>query len=298
MQISPKITNSVYILLKTVENASSRDSVITLQLALFYTTIGVITTRFLSIIFPVTLGDFEIHISFFAMIVLCWSTITLIFPMQTTPHIRTIATTFISIGSILDETFWMIVRNPPLVPGSPDQVGYWSLESMIFTIFSFTILILLIWLATSKWREYKPIPQLTWWEILIFILILYAGLIAFQMSQASIRFEVPNAERSLMILGYEIHHIVQGQFILMIAIILMLTASGRPLPRRISFILATLGCLFVADQILYYQFDSVTDERYFGTVTRISGAFACSIMACRLIYLKLKNSEDPGGEEE
>ena len=271
---------------------------ITLQLALFYTTIGVIVTRILSIIFPLSIGVFEIHISFIAMIVLCWSTITLLSPVQDRPSARTIAATFTSIGSILDETFWMVVRNPPLIPDSPAQVGYWSAESMIFTIFSFALLMLLTWLAISKWHNYKPIPRLTWWEILFFILVMYAGLVAFQMSQASIRFEIPNAERSLMIFGYEIHHIVQGQFILMIATIIMLTASGRPLPRRISFILATLGCLFVADQILYYQFDLVTDERYFGAVTRISGAIACSIMAGRLIYLKLKNSENLGVEEE
>lgn len=281
-----------------MENDTDNEERTTLQLALIYTTIGIIITRILSVIFPLSIGVFEIHVSFFAMIVLCWSSITLLSPTQREPSMRTIVAIFISIGSILDETLWMIVRNPPLIPDSPDQVGYWSVESMIFTIFSFALLMLLTWLATSKWPNYKPFPRLTWWEILFFILVMYAGLVAFQMSQASIRFEIPNSERSLMILGYEIHHIVQGQFILMIATILMLTASGRPLPRRISFILATLGCLFVADQILYYQFDFVTDERYFGAVTRISGAIACSIMAGRLIYIKLKNSENLGDEQE
>lgn len=281
-----------------MENDTDIEERTTLQLALIYTTIGIIITRILSVIFPLSIGVFEIHVSFFAMIVLCWSSITLLSPTQGEPSMRTIVAIFISIGSILDETLWMIVRNPPLIPDSPDQVGYWSVESMIFTIFSFALLMLLTWLATLKWPNYKPFPRLTWWEILFFILVMYAGLVAFQMSQASIRFEIPNSERSLMILGYEIHHIVQGQFILMIATILMLTASGRPLPRRISFILATLGCLFVADQILYYQFDFVTDERYFGAVTRISGAIACSIMAGRLIYIKLKNSENLGDEQE
>lgn len=281
-----------------MEDANYTSQKNTLQLVFIYTAIGIIITRFLSVIFPISIGVFEIHVSFFAMIVLCWSSIGLISPLQERPSARTIVVIFISIGSIIDETLWMIVRNPPLLPNSPNQVGYWSLESMLFTIFSFVVLMLITWLATSKWKVYRPISRLTGVEMVVFILVMYVGLIAFQMSQASIRFEVPNAERSLMIMGYEIHHIVQGQFLLMIAIIMMLTAGGRPLQRRISFILTMFGCLFVADQILYYQFDLVTDERYFGVVTRISGAIACSIMAGRLIYTKIKYRKNLGVEEE
>jgi len=260
----------------------------TVRLFLFGSLSGVVLTRILSVILPLSINDFEIHLSFFAMIILCLSSVTLLSKNEMAKNSRFILTTSASIGVILDETFILIVRSPPLIPDSPSQVGYWSLESILFSLLCLTIFLGIVLICNRQWDSRIDMPRLTHFQISLFAVILYGGIATFQISQSSIRYEVPNAERSLLILGYEIHHIVQGQFMLIISFILMVFAGGRRWPRRLTLILVMMGELLVSDQILYYQFDLVTDARYFGNETILSGIIMSSLILYILIGTRSK----------
>jgi len=267
----------------------------TFRLVLFGSLLGAVLTRTLSVILPLSISDFQIHLSFIAMIVLCLSSVTLLSKNEMVQNSRFIFTTSASIGVILDETFILIVRNPPLIPGSPSQVGYWGLESILFSCLCLTVFSGIVLICNRQWDSRVDMPRLTLFQISLFAVILYGGLATFQISQSLIRYEVPNAERSLVILGYEIHHIVQGQFMLIISFILMIFAGGRRGPRILTLGLVMIGELLVADQILYYQFDLVTDARYFDNVTILSGIFMSSLILYLLIGMRPKESVSEEG---
>ena len=214
--------------------------------------IGVLIVRLGSLFFPIEIGVFLIHLSLFGMLILCAFSIELLSGLERLLHNNWLMVFGIASGAIIDETLWLIVRNPPLVSDAPAQVAYWSSSSIVASLLGVIIILSTTYFFSRKGGERAPMLNMNYKHNLGAGLILVGGLIFFHVSQEMIRYDIPNAERSLVILGYEIHHLVEGQFMLMLSILMMVFVGGKKWTWRISYILTLVGVLFVADEILYY----------------------------------------------
>jgi hypothetical protein len=243
---------------------------------------GIVFTRILSIIFPLNFSGLSLHLSLPAMIILSVQVNELIGGRVAALGQKILLISGMAVGVILDETLWLIVRNPPLTADAPAQLAYWSIGSVLSSVGGLFIFTIGVFFARHKWSEREKMPPLTRIHLGLAGVILIGGLILFHLSQAAIRYDVANEDRSLLILGYEIHHIVEGQYLLMISLILTVFAGGRIWPFRISFLAGMVGILFVADEILYYQFAEVSDAGYFGWMTILSGGLMSVLMLVQL----------------
>ena len=244
--------------------------------------LGALCTRIASILLPIEMYGFMLHLSLPAMVVLCVFMIGLLTGQQRTSDTSILMWMGGAIGVILDETLWLIVRNPPLVSGGIEQVGYWSTASLLFSIGGLLLFSIgvVVGSRSSEWQQILPRIETPHLEIASVVLI--GGLIFFHVSQAMIRHDIANVDRSLVILGYEIHHIVEGQILLMIALVLLVFAGGQEWPWRLAFLFTMVGVLFVADEILYYQLIDVSDDAYFGAMTIISGGMTSTMLLVQM----------------
>jgi hypothetical protein len=245
---------------------------------------GAILTRILSIILPLQIGGIMFHLSLPAMVLLCVLVNEMLCGRSEVKSTKALISLGGAVGVIIDETLWLIVRNPPLLADAPVQVGYWSLQSLISSLLGILLFSVGVITARYYWSEPQDMPKLKRKHWIIAASVLIGGLIFFHVSQAMIRYDVANQDRSLLIMGYEIHHIVEGQILLFISIILILFAGGRLWPSRIAFGLSMVGMLFVADEILYYQFVDVSDAAYFGATTIVSGGLMSLFLLVQLLY--------------
>jgi hypothetical protein len=255
--------------------------------------IGVLIVRIGSLFFPIEIGGFLIHISLLGMVVLCVFSIELLSGMERLLENNLLVIFGVASGAIIDETLWLIVRNPPLVSDAPAQVAYWSTPSIVASLLGTGMLLTTTYFFSRN--EMKRVSMLelnnkhNFWAGLILI----GGLIFFHVSQEMIRYDIPNVERSLVILGYEIHHLVEGQFMLMLSILMMVFVGGKKWVWRSSYILTLVGVLFVADEILYYQLIEVSDDAYFELITIISGGVFVLLFLLQLIFqTKIRNKVD------
>ncbi len=257
---------------------------------------GVLLTRLLSLVFPLNFAGLSLHLSFPAMIIISVQVNELLAGRVAALGSKILLITGMAVGVILDETLWLIVRNPPLTADAPAQLAYWSTGSVLSSIGGLLLFTIGVLSARHRWSEREMMPSLNRTHLGIAGAILIGGLILFHVSQAAIRYDVSNEDRSLLILGYEIHHIVEGQYLLMVSLILNIFAGGRIWPFRISFYTGMIGILFVADEILYYQFAEVSDAGYFGWVTILSGGLMSILMLVQLsvrsgVLTKVENGD-------
>ena len=244
--------------------------------------LGALCTRLASILLPIEMYGFMLHLSLPAMVILCVFMIDLLTGQHRTSDTSILMWMGTAIGVILDETLWLIVRNPPLVPSGVEQVGYWSTASLLFSIGGLLLFSIGVAIGSRTSKGEQILPRIETPHLAIASVVLIGGLIFFHVSQAMIRHDVPNEDRSLVILGYEIHHIVEGQILLMIALVLLVFAGEQEWPWRFAFLFTTIGALFVADEILYYQLIDVSDDAYFGAMTITSGAMMCTMLLVQM----------------
>ena len=245
-------------------------------------TLGALCTRIASILLPIEMYGFMLHLSLPAMVILCVFMIDLLTGQHRTSDTSILMWMGGAIGVILDETLWLIVRNPPLVPTDVEQVGYWSVASLLFSVGGVLLFCIGVAIGSRLNRGEQKLPRIEAPHLGIASVVLIGGLVFFHVSQAIIRHDVANEDRSLVILGYEIHHIVEGQILLMIALLLLVFAGEQEWPWRLAFLFTMVGALFVADEILYYQLVDVSDDAYFGAMTIISGGMMCTMLLVQM----------------
>jgi hypothetical protein len=105
-----------------------------------------------------------------------------------------------------------------------------------------------------------------WWSVAAVLLIL-----AFRVLNIITRHSIPNEERSLMIAGTEVHHLITGFFFasLILAVLSSPHISERIRPLFGGFLVLCLA--MIADQITYVMIYPLTDEAFFG-ITSTAGA--------------------------
>ena len=244
---------------------------------------GAAVTRVVSIVLPIHLGGLLLHLSLPALIMLCVQVNELLTGREESLSPKVLAWVGGAVGVILDETLWLVVRNPPLAADAPAQVAYWSVPSLSVAVLGLLLFAGGVLAAARAWPDREEMPALQHRHLGIAAGVLIGGLVFFHVSQALIRYDVANEDRSLLILGYEIHHLVEGQILLFAALVMMVFAGGRVWPWRLSFGFVLVGVLFVSDEILYYQFADVSDAAYFGAATIVSGGLMSLLMLAQLL---------------
>jgi hypothetical protein len=107
------------------------------------------------------------------------------------------------------------------------------------------------------------------------ILILIIGIL--RLAQAiALHTGIPNEDRSLIFLGYEIHHINTGLVLIYFAACCLYCGIGNRRTRSVFFGLLAAGIALVSDQVVYYALENVSDEAYNG-MESFAGAVAVSL---------------------
>lgn len=174
------------------------------------------------------------------------------------------------------------IRHFPLMTGlSAGIVGGYFFNHGLFSGYPSTILVsslagliaaLLIALLRSDphGRHSSPaglvLSKPGLWSVAAVLLIL-----AFRLLNIITRHSIPNEERSLMIAGTEVHHLITGFFFA--AMILAVLCSPH-ISKRIRSLLGGFLVLYlamIADQLTYVTIYPLTDQAFFG-ITSTAGA--------------------------
>jgi len=97
---------------------------------------------------------------------------------------------------------------------------------------------------------------------------------------------IPNEERSIIILGVEIHHLVIGMLLLTLTLPFIIITRQFTWLSLILVLLALIGIGFITDQYTYCLLKEISDSTYFGSFSFWGGlivSIACSIW---IIYNK------------
>ena len=138
-----------------------------------------------------------------------------------------------------------------------------------------------MWLP-SRERVPRPIARS---ELRTMLLLATGVVVASQAGNRILRAAgVPNADRSLMLGGYEIHHINYGLLLLPLAHLAFTRTGDRTgtRPFSVAFIGVALG--LIADQCVYYMLRAVTDDAYFSVpvvLGAVGGLVLIAATACR-----------------
>ncbi len=174
------------------------------------------------------------------------------------------ATFWLSLGWTADVLVWLCVR-----PGTGwKEFGFWDAPVLIGSGIGLAAVLVATGLAALVGRrEHRtpallplslPLVSLTAVVVTVFTRIPYYTMA-----------DVPNEERSLMILGVEIHHINPGG-LLLIVVALWATTRLRPLGlRTLMAVVFGVGMSFVLDESVYYALDQVSDEAYGGVASYV-----------------------------
>ena len=137
------------------------------------------------------------------------------------------------------------------------------------------------------------IPYSSSWAIIYSMSALFI-VIFFRLSNILLR-NVPNEERSLMIAGIEVHHIISGLLLLSIATCMVLNFPSKS---RIVFIFSALGLAMIGDQISYFMIYPLTDAAFFTPFSFMGAILATGWLIYRLNYAALRERKGHGEKTE
>jgi hypothetical protein len=140
------------------------------------------------------------------------------------------------------------------------------------------LLIPSIWHRNLKIRKFS----LTW--ATLYSLFIVSILLFFRLYNVFMR-DIPNEERSLMIAGIEIHHIISGLFILSFSTILILNFPSKS---RVVLIFYCLGLAMIGDQITYFLMYPLTDAAFFTPFSLIGAIFATCWLILKIFLSAVK----------
>ena len=118
-------------------------------------------------------------------------------------------------------------------------------------------------------------------EILTIFLVALTVIAFFSISnRILLALDVPNDQRSLVVLNTEIHHLTWGLFILVGVGFSWRWVSGNVMMRRVVVVIHGVGYGCLWDEWFFYMRQDMTDEAYFETSTIVSALLAalCSTL--------------------
>ncbi|MGA1841587.1 MAG: hypothetical protein ACMUIU_13270 [bacterium] len=230
---------------------------------------GILLSRTLQpLLFPIEIGIFAINlgnIGFFFLI-LCGTLL-----------IAGINTRWIWVGTAVafDQMIYLICKSNP-------SFGFFSIQSILGSVIFLVISILFIMFfdVQSRTRIYSSLKSRFFYIFLIAIVI---GI--FRISQLLLyKMGVSNEHRSIILLGFEIHHINFGLIMVWILAHIIYFFPLSEKLKRISAILLAVGIAFISDQISYYALKEITDISY-NQFPSFMGAFSVLIIIMILQFL-------------
>lgn len=236
---------------------------------------GIAISRLIHLILPIKIGEFGFTLTFLVIPALFWVGVRSIFRSN---HLtNSLLKIFYSIngGIILDEFMYLSFRS--------GGIAYWSKISTVFPfILSLFLLGILIILKYNSEFEYND--SYSHYYILLLLFIPVFSFLFFRISQTYLRtMGVPNSARSLIIMGYEIHHAAQGMFLIILSYPILLYSKLNEKIKKIVSLIFIAGCSFIADQYIYMFYLQPTDELYFNMLSTVGG------LICTLLLLILIN---------
>jgi hypothetical protein len=238
---------------------------------------GILLSRLLQpLLFPLEIGIFAVNLGNigFSLLILCGTLL-----------IAGIKTRWIWVGMAMafDQMIYLICKSNP-------SFRFFSIQSILGSLIFLVISILFIMFfdVQSRPRIYRSLKSRFFYVFLVAIVI---GI--FRISQLWLyKMGVSNEHRSIILLGFEIHHINLG--------LLMVWISAHiiyffPLPeklKRISTILLAVGIAFISDQISYYALKEITDISYNEFPSFIGAVSALILIAVLLVLLSMQKNKD------
>lgn len=152
--------------------------------------------------------------------------------------------------------------NSEYLPGGFSHAAPLALPAVLIVLFGMSVAVLLMKTARPPQNPRRDLPLIALSALALTIVIFRI----FHHVQVSLG--VPNTERSLLLGGQEIHHIVPGSIGCFAIGLLLLANPDLAWWRTIA---AALGILLgtVADQVLYYCLAEVTDAAYDGVPSTV-----------------------------
>lgn len=243
--------------------------------------LGVLFSRLVQpLFFPIEISLFSIdfgHITIFMLTI----TATLVFLGKKTVWL------WFFLASSFDQIVYLVIKIDP-------TLGFYSLYSyigsIIFVILS-AVLFVLISIYSNSTTGIKKEESTSFRQKLIYIVTILIVIGVSRLLQVIyLNMGIPNEERSLMIMGYEVHHINHGLILIYISShILYFFSSNNKIIKNISLLMLVLGIALINDQISYYALKEISDEAYLSFVSFIGAVFVSIIQIILLFSLKLFN---------
>lgn len=119
-------------------------------------------------------------------------------------------------------------------------------------------------------RWHHPLVPSNRRAIIIFAISLIVVVLNQAFNRVALSAGVPNDERSVLIAGFEVHHLNWGVILLVLTPTLSGPSVGHALAEKLIIFALGVGNGLVLDQWLYYMRVVVTDETYFAPSTLLS----------------------------
>ena len=226
---------------------------------------GVLAARATGLLVPVTVGPFELTLSAVAFPVLFWlGAVATVRPEAMDAPRRALLA--VAAGVVGDELVHVGLRG--------EGVEYWSALSLAGSL-TIGVVALAVVAVGLVWRRERQ-PSVSRRRVAaVSSAVVACSYLGFRASQILLaRSGVPNDQRSLVLLGFEVHHATSGSLLVVFGA-LLLGVGGRT--RRTHQVVAAgfaLGCGFVADELPYLFYPVMTDGLYFGPAAVVGGALS------------------------
>lgn len=246
---------------------------------------GVVLARLASVVLPVGLGPLVLPLSALALPVLFVAVPRL--AVRPGPDRRRVAAAAaVAAGVVGDELVFVALR--------ADGVGYWSPASVGGSLALAAGLGLGLVALSRLGTDRRPSAPSARFAAGLGAVVA-ACFVGFRASQEYLRAAgVPNAERSLVLAGHEIHHATTGSVVLVAGALLVAASAGRR-AHRVGALVAAVGCGFVADQYPYVFLRAATDAAYFGGLSYAGGLAATGTVITVLCHGALVTRDGGSG---
>ncbi|MES9831922.1 MAG: hypothetical protein ABW139_06725 [Candidatus Thiodiazotropha sp. DIVDIV] len=188
--------------------------------------------------------------------------------------------TFFIFGVIADSIVWWIIR-----PGTFSElaaINPWHESVWFGSMVSLLLCLLAVFIFSPR---LSSVDRGTRPSILLLIVGYLCTVIIYRISYY-ITLDLPNEDRSIFILGSEIHHVIFG----FIGLIILKLWSHSSFPPRLPVISLLMGLCFgfVLDQSSYLMLKEVTDEAYGQTISWV-GLFFGTMLLIGILTLNKTN---------
>jgi hypothetical protein len=242
--------------------------------------VGVIAARLIGLVGPVPVGPFAVTLSAAALPVLFWTATKLAVRPRAPGRDRTRLALAVAAGVVGDELVYLALRQA--------GVGYWDPLSLAGTV-AMTVGALGLVAALSAVAdgdaddEQPPTPDR--WLPVASGAAVALSFVGYRASQHYLKSRgVPNEERSMVLWGYEIHHVSTGSVLLVLGAVALASPGLRRRWHRLAALAAAVGCGFVADEVPYVFYPTMTDALYFGLPSTVGAAVVTGALVAAIAY--------------